>query len=385
MIFKRLVNLPNLLKKKSFFLFGQRGTGKTYLLRQSLPEAKVYDLLHAPTFDRLSRRPTLIGEERPAEGQFIVIDEIQRLPRLLDEVHRLIETKNLRFLMTGSSARKLRYGAANLLAGRAWEARLFPLCFAEFEHFDLPSYLLHGGLPAVVNSADPWEDLKAYSGMYLREEIVAEAAVRRLEHFVGFLDLAATKVGEELNFASLASDSGINARTIQNFFSLLEDTLLGFRVEPFRRTTRRKAVSRAKFYLSDLGVTSSLLGRRELARQTDAYGRSFEHFIALELRAYLSYRRLDWTLKFWRTHAGFEVDFVIGDRLAVEVKSSDLIHERHLKGLHALRDEQCIKEYCVVSHDPEERTVDGIKIYPWSVFLTRLWNDELLTKHRESP
>ncbi|MBN1962728.1 MAG: ATP-binding protein [Deltaproteobacteria bacterium] len=382
-MFKRIINLLKLLNKKSIFFFGPRATGKTFLINQelqTLPNVKIIDLLYAPTFDRLSRRPTLIGEEIAHNTNIIVIDEVQRLPRLLDEVHRLIETKNIRFLLTGSSARKLRHGGANLLAGRAWQAQLFPLCFNEFQQFNLDHYLLFGGLPFVVNSIDPWEELKAYSGTYLREEIVAEAAVRRLEHFVSFLDIVATKIGEEINYASLGNDVGINPRTIQNFFTLLDDTLLGFCLEPYRKTKRRKAISRSKFYLADLGVTSSLLGRHEIARQTEAFERSFEHFIALELRAYLSYRRFDLAYNFWRTHTGFEVDFIIGDKLAIEVKSTNFVHERHLKGLRALREEQLIKSYCVISHDDEERIVDGITIYPWQKFLSDLWADKVITQ-----
>ncbi len=376
-IYPRLLNLAALLTKKSFFFFGPRGTGKSRLIEKTLRNAQVYDLLHAPTFSRLSRRPTLIGEELTAKNSLVVIDEVQKLPSLLDEVHRLIEKKGIRFLLTGSSARKLKRGAVNLLAGRAWETRLFPLVSAELKSFDLQRLLLIGGLPAVWNSSEPWEELKAYTGTYLKEEIVAEALVRRLDNFVRFLDVAVTKVGEEINFASLSSDCGVGARTVQNFFELLEDTLLGFCLPPFRLTVQRKAVSRSKFYLFDLGVASSLLERQELSPGSEAFGRAFEHFLILELRAYLSYFRRDEKLCFWRSQSGFEVDCVVGKKLAIEVRATDLVNERQLKGLRAFREEGLVKGYCVVSRDPQERTVDGIRIYPWEIFLNKLWSGSL--------
>ena len=227
-------------------------------------------------------------------------------------------------------------------------------------------------------SAEPWEDLRAYTSTYLREEVFAEAIVRRLEVFASFLDLAATKVTEEINYESLASDLGTNPRTTRNFFDVLEDTLIGFRLPPFRLSKQRKAVSRSKFYLFDLGVTNALLQRREVPPRSDAFGRCFEHFLLLELRAYLSYRRRDERLTYWRTHSGFEVDCLVGKTLAMEFKATDLVQERHLKGLKALREEGVIKKFLVVSQDRNARTVDGITILPWQDFLDKLWNDELI-------
>lgn len=373
----RALDLTKLLQQKSFFLFGQRGVGKSSLVREQLPSAAVFDLLKASTFDRLSRRPELIGEESP-DSSIVVIDEIQKLPRLLDEVHRLIEEQGKRFLLTGSSARKLRRGAANLLAGRAWEARLFPLTTAELkDEFDLGKYLCVGGLPGVYLSKYPFEELKAYTGTYLREEIVAEAAVRKYESFVNFLDLIAAKVGEEVNMNSLASDCGVSPKSVAAFLRLLEDTLIGFELPVYRKTKQRKSSARSKFYLSDIGITNSLLGRKEVPQRTDAFGSCFEHFIILELRAYLSYQRRDEQLSFWRTHTGFEVDCLVGEKLAVEVKSTDLVQDRHLKSLRALREEGLIERYAIVSRDESERIVDGISIYPWRIFLEKLWSGEL--------
>jgi uncharacterized protein len=380
MEYTRLLPLAELLRRKSFFLFGPRAVGKTFLLRRIFPEARVYNLLHAPTLSALSKNPLLIGQETSDTSSIIVIDEIQKLPSLLDEVHRLIEERNLRFLLTGSSARKPRKGGVNLLAGRAWEARLFPLVSAEIPNFELERFLLLGGLPPVVLSNDPWEELQAYTGTYLETEIRAEAAVANLGTFATFLDIAATKVGEELNYHSLASDLGVSPPTVQNYFQLLEDTLLGFRLHPFRRTLKRKSTSHPKFYFFDLGVTNSLLGYRALPPRSEEFGRAFEQFIALEIRAYLSYRRLQQPLTFWRSQSGFEVDFLIGDEIAIEAKSATAVPERSLKGLQALAEENVVRERYVVSQETHPRTVHGIHILPWKEFLARLWSDSLLPR-----
>lgn len=374
----RILPLDKLLRKNSFFLFGCRGTGKTSLIRSLFPNLPRYDLLSATTFASLVRRPQLIGEENQDPDVPVVIDEIQKLPQILDEVHRLIEERGMKFLLTGSSARKLKRGGANLLAGRAWEARLFPFVSSELGDFDLNRYLTLGGLPAVWLSEEPWEQLRAYVGTYLKEEIMAEALVRRVDTFSAFLEMCALRCVDEINFEAFGSDLGVSGKTVRNFFEVLEDTLIGFLLRPYSKTKKRKATSRAKFFLFDLGVTNCLAGRREVPPGTDTFGRSFEHFIALELRAYLSYRRLDLPLGFWRTEGGHEVDFTLGSAVAIEVKSSELVSERHLSGLRALREEGIFKEFCVVSMDSAPRVLDGIKIYPWRAFLEKLWADEIV-------
>lgn len=373
----RVVDLCKLLKNKSFFLFGPRGAGKSKLIETDLPGTLVYDLLHAPTFERLARRPTVI-EEESKPGGLVVIDEVQKLPKLLDEAHRLIEKRSVRFLLTGSSARKLKRGGANLLAGRAREARLFPLVTAEIPHFDLMRYLSVGGLPGIYLSDEPWEDLKAYTGTYLREEIQAEGTVRRFDSFVKFLDLAATKVGEEVNYESLGGDCGVSGRTISSYFEVLEDTLIGLMLHPYQKTRKRKATARAKFYLFDTGVSNALLGTREIVPSTSLFGTRFEQFIGLEMRAYLSYRRRDETLSFWRSQSGFEVDFIVGDRIAIEVKATELVQDRDLKGLLALKEEAIFEDYIVVSRDPRRRVIKGVTILPWQEFCTELWGDRIV-------
>ncbi len=377
--FTRQLELGSLLKKKSHFLFGPRATGKSTLIRTQLPEARVYDLLDAQVLARLARRPKLLEEEALASNQVIAIDEIQRMPSLLNEVHRLIESKKLRFLLTGSSARKLKRGASNLLAGRAFEARLFPLCSVEIPEFDLLRYLNRGGLPAIYASSWPDEELHAYTSLYLREEIQAEALTRNVPAFARFLDVIALSNGEELNYQSLASDVGIPASTVRNYVEILEDTLLGFQLAAFTRTRKRKAIARAKHYLFDVGVVNTLCRRGEIRQASELFGKAFEHFVILEVRACLSYQRLRSEMHYWRSTSQFEVDLVIDDRLAIEIKATSLVSDKHLKGLRALKEEGLVKSFVVVSLDPDpRRTSDGISVLPWAHFLQRLWSGDLL-------
>ncbi len=371
--YDRQLTLPKLLEKKSFFLFGPRSTGKTFLIHEQLSRARVYDLLDNDVFGRLAKRPKILGEEALEPDSLIVIDEIQKLPSLLDEVHRLIESRNIRFLLTGSSARKLKRGGVNLLGGRAWEANLFPLSFSEIPDFDLLRYLNRGGLPHIYLSDNYQEELKSYVNLYLREEVMAEALVRKVDQFSRFLDVMALQNGEELHYQGLAGDSGVPARTIQNYVRILEDTLVGFSVPSFGATRKRKAITRSKFFLFDIGVVNNLAHRGEIQPRSELFGKSFEHFLMLELRACLSYQRLEFPIQYWRSVSGFEVDCVVGDRLAVEFKSSDCVTERHLRGLKALREEGLVRDYAVVSLDPAVRKVDGITIYPWKQFLMDIW------------
>jgi predicted AAA+ superfamily ATPase len=377
MTYARKLDLVSLLKKRSHFLFGPRGTGKSTLVHQALPEAHVYDLLDGDTFERLLRRPVLLGEENPPD-RIVVIDEIQKLPALLDEVHRLIEKRRQRFLLTGSSARKLRRGGANLLAGRAYQADLFPLIRHEIPKFDLVSYLNTTGLPEFHGEAYADEFLRAYVGTYLKEEVQAESLVRNLAGFGRFLEVVALGNGEEINYAGIASDCGVPVRTVEGYFSILQDTLTGFSVAAFRRTKKRRAIARKKHWLFDVGVVRSLTKRGRVEPRSELFGRAFEHFIALELRAWLSYRRQDHALRYWRSASQFEVDFIVGDRWAIEVKATTEAVDKHLKGLRAFKEEGLVPVLGVVSLDPVYRkTADGLHIWPWETFLRKLWEGSL--------
>lgn len=378
-MYGRELNLPKLLEKRSHFLFGARATGKSTLIQQTLPGAQIFDLLHAKTYTALLRNPGALEDMIVDTGRLVVIDEIQKLPVLLDEVQRLITKKQLRFLLTGSSARKLKHGGANLLAGRAREARLFPLVSREIPDFSLTRLMNHGGLPMIYQSDEPDEDLAAYVDTYLREEIKAEAVTRNVAAFAEFLDIIARSNGQELNYEGLASDLQVSAGTLKNYVQILEDTLIGFRLPGFSDTRKRKATSRAKHYLFDLGVTRHLAKVAAILPESKAFGDAFEHFIILEVRAFLSYKRLPAQLCYWRSTSQFEVDLLVNRDLAIEIKATANPTPKHLKGLRALAEEGIFKRLLLVSTvEQERRTDDGIEILPWQTFLSRLWSGDYM-------
>jgi len=379
MKYQRQLNLVKLLKPKSFFLFGPRSTGKTTLIKEQLSRARVYDLLDAEVYQTLLKRPKIIEEETLDPKQIVVIDEVQRIPSILNEVQRLITNKGLKFLLTGSSARKLKRGGANLLAGRAWEASLFPLCYPEIKNFDLIQYLNNGGLPQVYGSSFPEEELASYVGTYLREEIQAEAVTRNIQAFAEFLDAIALANGQEINYQSLASDCQVSASTLKNYIQILEDTLIGFSLPAFTQTKKRKAISRSKHFLFDIGVVNHLCRRGSIKSKSELFGVTFEHFIILEVRSFLSYSRSRLKMGYWRSTSQFEVDLTIGEKVAIEVKSTELVQDKHLKGLKALKEENLFDQYIVVSMDSKERrTQDGIRIIPWRSFLELLWSGQIV-------
>ena len=386
---ERTLNLPDLLSKKSFFLLGPRATGKSTLVRQQLSKsAKLIDLLDARLYLRLLNTPydleSIIDAtdmdtfNRSCPDNLVVIDEIQRIPELLNEVHRLIEHKKITFLLTGSSVRKLRRGKANLLAGRVWEARLFPLTWREIPDFDLDRYLQYGGLPPVSLSQFCDEELDAYVNTYLKEEIMAEGLIRKLPPFSRFLKSGALANGEMINFSNLANDCQVPPSTVTEYIGLLEDTLVGFILPAWRESKKRKAIRTGKFYFFDPGITHVLAGTRTLDRNSNLYGKSFEQFIAMEIRAYLSYKRKKLPFSYWRSVHGHEVDFLIGRETAVEVKSSQKITPRNFKGLKALEEEKVFKKYVLVSQDPINTTRKGFYALHWETFLKNLWDDKFV-------
>lgn len=382
MAYNRVLDLKNLVDKKSLFLFGPRSTGKTTLLKAQFSENAIINLLKSSVYLSLSENPSKLSEmakEILKTGGTVIIDEIQKLPILLDEVHNLIESEKIRFIMTGSSARKLKRGGVNLLAGRAWQCNLFPLTFTEIGNFNLDRYLLYGGLPQVYDSDYPEEELDAYINTYLKEEIKEEALVQNFIHFARFLKIAAATNTELLNFANVSQETGIAATSIRSWFEILSDTFIGFMMESWRESKRRKAVTTAKFYFFDVGVANFLCGISALNRNSTEFGKAFEHFIAMELRSYISYRRIKKELTYWRTQNGIEVDFLIGDTAAIEVKATVRVSDKQLKGLRALKEEDIIQKFYLVSFDEAEReTADGIRILFWKSFLVKLWNNELL-------
>ena len=365
---------------KSFFLFGPRVTGKTTLIRQQLAETTtIIDLLDSRYFLRLSGAPhELESLIAAAPADIIVIDEIQRIPELLNEIHRLIETQNITFLLTGSSARKLRRGKANLVAGRVWDARMFPFIYLELADFDLNRYLRYGGLPAVYLSEYPEEALNAYVNTYLKEEILAEGLIRRLPPFSRFLKTMALSNGEMINFTKLANDCQVPPSTVTEYVGLLEDTLIGFLLPAWIESKKRKAIKTGKFYFFDPGVTHMLAGTETLDPNSNLYGKSFEQFICMELRAYLSYTRKRLPLAYWRSKNGHEVDFLLGTKTAVEVKASKKINRNDFKGLKYLKEEGVFNNLILVSRDPVSSLTDGVLTLPWQKFLSDLWRDKFV-------
>lgn len=381
-MYTRILDLPKLLNKRSYFLFGPRSTGKSSLIKAQFPkEVPLIDLLDSALYLRLTNRPSdlasIIAGHNPT-AKLAVIDEVQRIPELLNEVHRLIENDNILFLLTGSSARKLKRSHANMLGGRARTVSIFPLTSFEIPDFNLSRYLQFGGLPMIYLSEEPLEDLYGYVENYLKEEIQAEAIVRDLSSFTRFLEFAALTSGEMLNFANIANDAQVAASTVREFYSILEDTFIGFMVPAWQKTKKRKAIARGKFYFFDIGVKNILSGIKNLPEKSELFGNAFEHFIGLELRAYLSYKRKHEKLHYWQSKNGYEVDFIIGDDIAIEVKATQHTHDKHFRGLKALAEENICKQYYLVSQDNIKRRIDNIDVIPWDIFLQKLWADEIV-------
>jgi len=377
MIYKRLIQLNNMLSQKSHFLFGPRQVGKSTAIEQQLPDAYVIDLLDSDRFTTFLRRPKALGEElEHSQAKVVVIDEIQKLPALLDEVQRLLKSGRWTFLLTGSSARKLKRRGTNLLGGRVWTKHMFPLVSAEIDDFDLMRYLRSGGLPSIYLSNQPEKELKAYCQTYLKYEIQDEALVRNLRAFSTFLDVMGKTNGCELNFSSIAQDCGVSDQTIRSYIEILEDTLVGYRLPAFTRSKKRAAQKRSKFYFFDIGVAKYLARHGDVDKDHPAFGTYFEQFIINEVRAYISYSDKEMECAYWRSLSGFEVDLVIGTSIAVEIKATDQVKDKHLKGLLALAEEQIFEHHIVISQDTKKRSIGGVEVWPWELFLQSLWRGD---------
>lgn len=368
----RALDLRALLRKKSHFLLGPRQTGKSFLVTRTLKEARVYDLLDTSVFLALSRRPGRLSEESSAGDRPVVIDEVQRLPDLLNEVHRLIEQRGIRFLLTGSSARKLRGGGINLLGGRARTRYLHPLTCRELgARFDLARAVSRGLLPSIYFSDDPKADLEAYAGTYLQQEIVAEGATRNVPAFSRFLGVAALCNGTIVNFTKVANDAQVPRTTVYEYFEILKDTLVLHELPPWRKSRKRKPLASSKYYFFDVGVVGALQGR-EFRPGTPEFGQAFETYLMHELRSYADYVSGE-PPSYWRSTSGFEVDFVLGDHTAVEVKAGSNVAPQDLKSLRAIAEERKLKRYLCVSLESRPRRVSGVEILPWREFLEALW------------
>lgn len=368
-------------EEESVFFFGARQTGKTTLLTQLFPEARYYDLLKSEEFERLSRRPQLLREELQVlpDNSLVIIDEIQKLPMLLDEVHWLMVNRGLRFVLTGSSARKLRRKGVNLLGGRAIVNNFYPLVSAEIPDFDLDRAVNNGMLPRHYLVADATKRLGGYIGLYLQTEIVEEAIVRNLPSFSRFLEAAALTSGEMLVYSNVAADCGVSAVTAKAYFDILVDTLFGYVVPAYTKTVKRKLIQAPKFYLFDVGVANYLMHRSHLKQGSPEYGHAFEHLIMQEMVAYLGYHGRQQELSYWRTGTGIEIDAVLGDAtVGVEIKSTSEVKDNQLKGLRSFGQDYPNARLIVVSNDLYRRQKDKIEIIPVKEFLADLWAGKII-------
>jgi len=371
----RIPDLQALLSKRSHFLLGPRQTGKTALLRRTLGAARIYDLLDGAVYLALSQHPERIAEELGPKDRVVVIDEIQRLPGLLNEVHRLIESRGIRFLLTGSSARKLRRGGVNLLGGRARIQYLHPLTFVELgTRFDLARAVERGLLPSIYFSDDPQADLQAYAGLYLQQEVMTEGATRNVPAFSRFLKVAAHCNGTIVNFTNVASDAQVARTTVYEYFEILKDTLVLHEVPAWRKTVKRKPLASSKFYFFDVGVVAFLQGR-PFHPGTPEFGQALETVLLHELVSYRDYVSGE-PVSYWRSTSGFEVDFILGDHTAVEVKAKVTVSPQDLKSLRAFAEERRFKRYLCVCLEPRPRTVGEVNILPYRAFLQALWAGE---------
>ena len=385
MYIERVANIDKRLEKKSIFLFGPRQTGKSSYIKNQLSEPKLaWTLLDSELYRDLSMRPSILRNTLRAKGindGVVVIDEIQRLPELLNEVHMLIEETGIHFLLTGSSARKLKKKGVNLLGGRAGLFNFHPLVWPEIKNFDisLERIFKSGLLPAPFSDDDYETFLSDYVGLYVKEEIETERQVRNLPPFWEFLRTVATTSGDITNYENVARDISISGVSVREWYNILVDTLIGFEVPPYRKTKIRKPNAASKFYMFDVGVCRKLQKLTLIEEEIAEFGKYFENYIAMEIRSWLDYNSSGNTgLTYWHAQSGQEVDFIINERVAVEVKATKRVSIKDLKGLKALMEEGLMEKYILVCRENYPQLLDnGILVLPYEDFLSRLWNGEL--------
>ena len=380
MEFNRLQNFPE-MGNESCFLWGARQTGKSTLLKSRYPDALWFDLLLSDVYERLSRHPSVLRETVLADNKnkLVIIDEIQFIPELLNEVHWLIVNGNRQFVLSGSSARRILRSDVNLLGGRAIRYQLFPLVSAEIPDFDLLKALNNGLLPRHYLSGNAGRLISSYVGNYLQDELIREAQIRNVGVFRRFLESVAFSNAEMVNYSNIATDCGVSVHTIKSYFEILEQTLIGRYVPVYRHRPKRRVIQAPKFYFFDLGIVNYLLKRGEIEPKSEIFGKVFEHFIYQELYAHSHYSGLDYPVRYWRTASQLEVDFILGEhQIALEVKGSDRISGRHLRGLKAFMEEYQVEKAILVCAEPRARLVDGIYVLPWQDFLEELWGGDLM-------
>jgi len=383
---KRILDMK-LPRQQSAFLWGARKTGKTTYLKERFPKSPVYDFLKTDLFFEISKNPSLLRErllakDKSALKEPIILDEVQKAPQVLDEVHWLIENKGLRFVLCGSSARKLKRGHTNLLGGRAWRYEMFPLVSQEIGKVNLLHVLNHGLIPLhyLQNDEDCKKSLEAYVQDYLREEVFAEGLTRNIPAFSRFFDAFGYSHGEMTNYCNIARECGVDSKTVKEYYQILVDTLLAVRVEPFKKRQSRQVITKAaKYYMFDVGVAGYLTKRHLVEQKGAEFGKAFEHFLLMEMVACRSYSGKDFVINFWRTKSGLEVDFVLGTgEIAIEIKGAGRIDKKDMTGLDAFTQAYSPKRSIIICNEREKRLHGKIEILPWEIFLQQLWAGKIL-------
>ena len=378
-MYKRIFDVESKLDE-GMFLFGARQTGKSTLLKERFKGAIYYDLLNPRVRKALKLNPNSLWEalqDKPA-GTLVIVDEIQKVPELLDVVHSLMVDRGLFFILSGSSARKLKRSGANTLGGRAIPETLYPLVWPEVTDFQIDRAVQNGMIPRHYMVEDATKRLSGYVKVYLDEEIREEGEVRELDAFERFMEVAAISDGEMLNYSNIASDCGVSAKTVKSYFQILYDTLIGYEIPAFRKEIKRKIIQAPRFYYFDVGLANYLMGRTSLKRGTDDYGHAFEHFVMQEIIADKGYNDKRDTISYWHTYDQKEVDAVIGDaKVAIEIKSSEHVETKHKKGLKAFKEEHPDCRMILVSLDPITRKSGDEELIYVLDFLKMLWNGDI--------
>lgn len=382
---RRALEIGRLLEESSLFLFGPRMTGKTAYIENELQKKAILSItfLDGDTLDAFRRNPVLLRSmlNGRTEG-LVIVDEVQLFPPVLLDIQHIMTHSDIHFLLTGSSARKLKRSGSNLLGGRAGIVPMHPLVWKEIRdrNPDLDCIFATGMLPKAFTAKSYQTQLRNYVRGYLDNEIAAEGERRDLGVFSNFLTFAASENTELVNYTNVSRDIGMSADTIKGWYQILVDTFIGYYLRPYRKGSKRIPVNTSKFYFFDVGVARTAARMPVPSETMTEYGKMFENYIFMELKAYIDYRMTDDELYFWRTREGYEVDFVVENKVAIEVKTSKNISNRELRGIRAFRDENAVKDYIIVCRELFERTTeDGIRIMPWKVFLDKLWNNEIVS------
>lgn len=379
-MYHRIFDVENRLDE-AMFLFGARQTGKSTLLKERFPKAIYIDLLKSDVRNRFKQHPEEFRESllRYPPKTLVIVDEIQKVPDLLDEVHWLMVEKGLWFILSGSSARKIKKSGANNLGGRAIPETLFPLVSAEIPDFDIERAVQNGMIPRHYMVANARNRMRAYIDLYVKEEIIEEALVQNVDEFIRFMEVAAIMDGEILNYENVASDCGVSANTVKAYYKILVDTLLGFEVPAYRKVIKRKLYKSPRFYYFDIGIANHLTKRYQLAPKTPEYGHAFEHLIIQEIVAYLAYTNSDEELSYWHTYENIEVDAIIGDaRVAIEIKSTDHVDHGDKKGIMEFAKEHPNAKQILVSRDRISRRSGNVDLYYVTDFFKALWAGEII-------